>query len=224
MNKKPISGFEDLNEDPYQMSIIVKDTKDFTAPELITAIATAVADFAPVRQEAAERGQNWEEWLSGRFRKIVKRLKPSLFNKLSSSLEEDKVEYLIVVGKVDLIIISPQPKSFAPSYMKRAQLSGLTVVDSILPSKSDSQTTVVVNSECNMSISKMAVSAAHALQMAKQFAYDSDLPELSDWNPLQASFVWRNLDDSNEYTVDVVDAGLTEVEPGTMTAAAIVKV
>lgn len=223
MTHRKISGFEDFSEDPYQLSIIVKDTKDFTTLELVSSIATSVADFAPVQQEAHNRGEHWEQWLSGRFRKIVKRLKPSLYNKFVSQLHESNFEYFISSGKVELIILAPQRKSFVLPSLKRAQLSGLTVIKAPLPNHSQNSTIVIINNHTDMSVSKMAVSAAHALQMTKQFIYDSDSHRFSQWSPSQTDFIWKDLDNENEYTIDVVDAGLTEVEHGTRTAAAIIQ-
>lgn len=221
---KLISGHEDFSDDPYQLLIIVKDSKDFTAEQLVTMVATSVTDFAPVSQDAAERGENWELWLAGRFRKVVKRLKPSLYSTLSKNLSEMSVEHFVCYGDVDLIVIAPQRKSFAPAFLKRAQVSGLSVVEAPLPEETEASTMVMVNTDVEMSVPKMAVAAAHALQMTKQVAYDSNSKSLADWSPSQAGFVWIALDDDNaEYTVEVVDAGLTEVIPGSMTAASIVR-
>lgn len=221
MVHREISGFEDLSEDPYQLSIIVKDTKNFTTLELVSSIATSVADFAPVRQEAHNRGENWEQWLSGRFRKIVKRLKPSLYNKFVSQLHEDNFEYFISSGKVELIVLAPQRKSFVLPSLKRAQLSGLSTVEGILPTTISPESTISVLLDSSLSVSKAAVSAAHALQVAKQSIYDES--GFDNFGSLlkNVDFVWKDLSDETEYTLDIVDAGLTEVVPGTRTAAVL---
>lgn len=223
MTIREISGQEDFHEDPYQLSIIVKDTKDFTAYELIRTVSTSVASFVPVWQEASERGSNWEEWLNGRFRKIIKRLKPTLFDKLAVNLQNDNIEYLISTGKIDLIVIAPQRKSFAPSYLKRAQLSGLSTVEELLSTKISPESTVSVLLDSSLSVSKAAVSAAHALQVAKQSIYDESGFDNFDSLLKNVDFVWKDLSDSTEYTLDIVDAGLTEVEPGTRTAAVLLR-
>lgn len=223
MAPRVISGKEDSHQDPYQLTIIVKDTKDFTAYELVKTVATSVASFVPVWQEASERGKNWEEWLNGRFRKLVKRLKPSLFNKLAVQLQNDNIEYLISTGKIDLIVLAPQRKSFAPSYLKRAQLSGLSTVEGILPTTISPESTISVLLDNSLSVSKAAVSAAHALQVAKQSIYDENGFDNFDSLLKNVDFVWKDLSDGTEYTLDIVDAGLTEVDPGTRTAAVLLR-
>lgn len=223
MTIREISGQEDFHEDPYQLSIIVKDTKDFTAYELIRTVSTSVASFVPVWQEASERGSNWEEWLNGRFRKIIKRLKPTLFDKLAVNLQKDNIEYLISTGKIDLIVIAPQRKSFAPSYLKRAQLSGLSTVEELLSTKISPESTISVLLDRSLSVSKAAVSAAHALQVAKQTIYDESGFDNFDSLLKNVDFVWKDLSDDTEYSFDIVDAGLTEVNPGTRTAAVLLR-
>lgn len=223
MNTKTISGTEDHSEDPYQLVIIVKDTKDFTSKQLISSIAIAVSSFTPVSQQAAERGENWESWLAGRFRKIVKRMKPAQFEKISYSLDENEIEYLSYTGDVELIVLSPQPKSFAPIYLKRAQVSGLSVIDEPFSNFSNAAITVLINTSVDMSVSKMSVAAAHALQMAKQYVFDNDDERFAEWNKEDVAFIAAPVDDSVDLTVEVVDAGLTEVIPGSLTAGAIIR-
>ena len=220
---RDISGFEDASDDPYQLNIIVKDTKNFTSLEIMKALAKAIVDFVPVRQEAAERGENWIEWLNGRFRKIVKRLKPSQFDKLSAQLTNDFVEHSVFENdEVSIVIISPQRKSFQPSYLKRAQLSGLTIVkEDIVEDWDKTKSTVLVNQSADMSVSKMLVSSSHAVQMAKQFVYDSETLSMDDFNISEFDFVLLDIDESISYDVEIVDAGLTEVASGTMTAAVV---
>lgn len=222
---REISGFEDVSDDPYQLSIIVKDTKNFTSLEIMKALSEAIVDFVPVRQDAAERGENWIEWLNGRFRKIVKRLKPSQFDKLSEQLANDDVEHFVFEnGNVSVIVLSPQHKSFQPSYLKRAQLSGLTTVkEDIIQSWDKTKSTVLINQSADMSVSKMLVSSSHAVQMAKQFVYDSENLSTDDFNISEFDFVLLNIDETIAYDVEIVDAGLTEVASGTMTAAVMFK-
>lgn len=220
---REISGFEDVSDDPYQLNIIVKDTKNFTSLEIMKALSEAIVDFVPVRQDAAERGENWVEWLNGRFRKIVKRLKPSQFDKLSEQLANDDIEHgVFETDKVSMIIISPQRKSFQPSYLKRAQLSGLTTVEENIARIWDrGKNTVLINQSADMSISKMLVSSSHAVQMAKQFFYDSETLSMDDFNISEFDFVLLDIDETVSYDVEIVDAGLTEVASGTMTAAVV---
>ena len=222
MNRE-ISGFEDTSDDPYQLSVIVKDTKDFTSLQIVQALSEAIVEFVPVRQDAAERGENWVKWLNGRFRKIVKRLKPSQFDKLSEQLANDDIEHgVFETDKVSMIIISPQRKSFQPSYLKRAQLSGLTTVEENIARIWDrGKNTVLINQSADMSISKMLVSSSHAVQMAKQFFYDSETLSMDDFNISEFDFVLLDIDETVSYDVEIVDAGLTEVASGTMTAAVV---
>lgn len=222
MNDKDvtISGHEDLDPDPYALQIIVKDTKDFTEKNLVETTARAVIFFLPEHStmESGEAGENFEQWINGRFRKLLKRVKPNHFTKLITELEDNGIKHVTYAeGNVQLVVIEPVRKSFTLPALKRAQVSGLTVIENVLdrPVADLKHVQVTLNKDIGMSPSKAAVAAAHALQML----HKDDKTVLS----LDLKAIWASIDKDtvdDEYDSVIRDAGLTEVETGSVTAAA----
>jgi len=227
--KPVISGHEDNSEDPLELTVIVEDTKNFTEPELIQAVAESVISFVPVPSQMPENS-HFAQWIQGRFRKLLKRMKPNYFVKLPKELENNNIAFSTYKkGNVNLIIIEPQPKSFTLPVLKRAQVSGL----SLLPIETYPKATmfgkveIVINENLTMSASKSAIAAAHALQLFRDDAYlNNKLTYEVLMRSMPVHIVWQKIEketDDQDFTVVIRDAGLTEVEPGSITAAVRVR-
>lgn len=223
-----ISGHEDNDPDPYALNIIVEDTKNYTNDELIKIVAASVIKFVPVPQHM-EENSNFSIWVQGRFRKLLKRMKPAYFKKLPQELKENNITFSqFSEGNIQLIVIEPLRKSFTLPVLKRAQVSGLTTIDPRIDetekifAKMYGNFDIVLNKELDMSVSKAAIAAAHALQMLRDKLYEEDKISYDIlMRNMPIAITWKNIDKEtadNQYSVVIRDAGLTEVEPGSITA------
>lgn len=202
-----------------EMTIVVKDTKDFTATQLAKATALAVADFTPAKSSMSP-SSSWSLWMDG-FRKLLKRMKPGSFASLPSKLEEAGVSYSQVeyVG-VELIVVEPLPKEQAQALLKNAQVAGLQVEPELFKPRSYDRLLITVNSRLGMSPGKAAVAAAHALQLYRDqlvAAWGDNKPFERFIETLHVQF--GELDNLPTTAILVRDAGHTEVEAGSHTAA-----
>lgn len=225
-----ISGNEDEDQDPYALNVIVEDTKNFTDYELITAVAKAVVTFVPVPEHMTPES-SFTPWVQGRFRKLLKRIKPNYFVKLQQELTDNKVKFYVSRhNNVNLIVVEPLRKSFTLPVFKRAQVSGLKTLDEksenpYMPSAMMyGRAEITINSEIEMSVSKSAIAAAHAFQLLRDdlFKNDRNTYEVV-MRSMPINVVWRTIDKEkadSEFVSVIRDAGLTEVEPGSITAAA----
>lgn len=201
---------------PCTLNIIVEDTHDFTEPELVSAVAKAVAMFVPFPWKITP-GTNWDTWYSARFRKILKRMKSKDFEKLRNSISG----YCHREGKVNLFLMPPIPYTAKPSFLKRAQVSGLVVQESVLPhTRLFGKPLVTANDDVMMSPAKTAVAAAHALQLLRDKIAVERPNEFNMWKNqgYPINLRWGACLETDDVVIH--DAGLTEVEPGTITASA----
>lgn len=215
-----ISGNAEVTDDPYRLTVIVSDTRDFTSLELAHATAIAVKNFVPFKEDI-EPNTNMAIWMSGRFGKLLKRLKPKYFAKMIETVEG----YLYVEGNVSLFVIQPFRRSELPTLAKKAQVSGLQLLED---EESNTPKTnlstgirITLNNSLNMSASKAAIAAAHALQLLRDSIYslkDEPLKEVFENSEIEV--VWSTIDSNNLPEIVIRDAGLTEVTPGSITAVA----
>lgn len=245
MNKVLVSGYPNDDDDNYVLTVVVKDSRDFTTLQLCEAVSKAVVTFTPLPEDMVE-GSSWKTWKSGRFTKILKRLKEKDFVNLPESLRNSGVSFFEYrFGNIDLVVVEPVRKSFRDDVLKRAQVSGLQVLpDEGMSVSLFGRVTVVVNKDLDMGPSKAAIASAHALQIWRDNLHVHNPLQLQIWNRTKpVSVLWKSLgvvsDEGNivqldrtflnprfeeglikMYPVLVRDAGLTEVVPGSITAAA----
>lgn len=208
-----ISGYEDLDEDPFRLNIIVEDTKDFTDVDVIRAAALSVVDFVPEKSSIDENSVFYR-WVQGRFGKFLKRMKSAQYAKLSDELRSLGILHKqYVFGTVHITVMEPVRRSFSAPVYKRAQLSHLTVLDGEFDKVGSHSIEIFVNADLDMSVSKGSVAAAHALQSLRDTNTDIMISE-SSVGVIKGSIVEKDFD------VSIHDAGLTEVTPDSITAAA----
>lgn len=217
MNIK-VSGMPDMNEDMPVLTFIVRDSKDFTAREL----QSALIKFFIEHYSFLKAQELFTEWNNGRFRKILKRVKPNDFNKIVKQVSGRSYSS----GNINLFVLPLHRKFDEPIGIKRAQVTGLTVLDETIQSSSEedllpdgSFVQFFVNSNIDMTVSKQTIALCHAVH---QFFEETSSEIIEKWASNNYAFTINEIIIENNEKFDTVihDAGLTEVTPGSITAAA----
>lgn len=210
-----------LNDDPLAMNIVVRDTKDFTITQLAKATAFSVASFTPLSY--LDVSPSWKEWNKTNFRKILKRMKPNKFDKLSETPPKTVRSGSYSLGGVDVIVFEPLRKSREIDALKSAQVSHFTTIDEELSSATMFGVPVVtLNKDLGMSAGKASVAAAHALQKLREKMFIEGSFNNYSNREVSKNFVvrWDSIDENDESEIVIHDSGFTEVVPGSITAVA----
>lgn len=221
-----ISAHEDPEgESPWALQCVVEETADFNEQELSQALSVAVLNFLDAAKDNAEWSAAVARWKQGRIRKILRRARNARWTKL----EEDQGLTTVTNG-ISIRVFVPSAMDSIPANIKKCQVSGLNVNPNISLAAMDGQATISINSALDMSPAKAAVACAHVAQLMSEqlsdeayllwkkseFAMDIDYLDV----PL---FIETNAPVGIDEIADVViyDGGLTEVEPGSITAVGI---
>jgi peptidyl-tRNA hydrolase len=178
----------------------------------------------------------WQDWLSGIFTKTVRRAKPAEYEKARAvgALAE------VCHGGASALAFAPYPADNLPRPIARLQVSGTELERRGWGEEQDGAYAIVaLNEDLGMSTGKAAAQAAHALWSAwLQLGERSRERWVADG--LAFRLVGVPVEDiglgqllgiaPGEYGTDPVcrvyvnihDAGLTEVEPGSLTAVGLV--
>lgn len=198
-----------MTDDPYRMFLVVR--KGAIASLERACVLAGAAAVASLRKHPPPR-----EWVE-RPGKICLRARTW------SQWEQVLVEPHALVGDAEgeaVVAIPPRRRSERGPVLERLQAMS-TELDSLptaLPETRD-ELVYLVNPRCAMSSGKVIAQVAHAAVLAAE--------ELPGWTPRAAraacpdADVFDDLCDRDDLTARVVDAGLTEVPPGTVTVLAL---
>lgn len=161
---------------------------------------------------------SWQPWLSGRFAKTVRRAKAVHFNAAA-----EQALAVVRVGDAAAAAFAPVTYADMPGYLRKMQVAGtdLPRAGEWGPEGADGPT-LLVNDSLGMSTGKAAAQAAHGL-----FAWALGMPWewLGEWAEDGYPYIASSAD-ATEFdqrvgnaSVKIADAGLTEVEPGSVTVA-----
>jgi hypothetical protein len=172
-----------------------------------------------------QRVDNWAEWLSGRFTKSVRRVKP---NGIDAILSEDPYHVAdIAVNDVTRVIgMVPRPYEEFSKKLSRTRVSGLDLERTKRIGWAHRRRvgaqgpTLMINSSIEMSTGKMAAQCAHAV-----FAWllNATPDRVDNWiaNECPMTFAYAPQGEieylSSSGWDAIVDSGLTEIEPNTTT-------
>ena len=181
--------------------------------------AVAAAALACVLAYARrETGDAWDEWVQGRFTKTVRRASPKAFAKLSAGAPSGKV----VVGLAEAAAFEPQRYEDMPRALRSLQVSGTQLPAGKPVPAGPGKPLIVLNQDLDMSTGKAAAQAAHALLAwyltlgtVQACAYAADPGAAVIEVPAER---FRELAAAPEAGPLIVDAGLTEIDPGSATA------
>lgn len=217
-----------MHEEGYVQPIMLLVDKADPAAHVDAVHAAALASVLAFAEESlshVDPDPSWAAWLSGPFTKSVRRADAKTFEKLS--LKFNDVEHAAVtVGKARAMAFRPTMYGALSRHLSKLQVSGTD-----LPERGTDQTVstpegapaLIVNAALEMSTGKQAAQAGHAL-----FAWflSLDTPARREWYengcPFRLEFVPQEFFDRYAATVPeellIVDAGHTEIDPGTATA------
>lgn len=210
---------KEINESPIAMQIIVKDAKDFTELELCHAVGHAVAFYTGAGRLSKERTEYYEQWSLGEHRKVVRRARGALWEKLLA--ENSEYFHYALSGNVEVLIMPPMPMSEISKNIRKAQVSGLVTLpdNSSFATHAEPLLSIYTNSEVPMSPGKRAAAVGHITQLMMEKLDEEDYVEwLESGFEIRVSSLGNMETNVSLSSVFVQDNGHTEVAPGTLTA------
>lgn len=161
----------------------------------------------------------WDAWLAGSFTKSVRLAKPKLFQKVR--LEPNRIIVMTAnygdLDAVQVVAFGPMEEPF-PKSIKRCQVSGLEMPRLGFKPIDKTQFIIAINPDVPMTTGKTAAQCAHAY-MGHHILFPN-LEEPRNVNITEDPEIFHTLMEDGKNKVEIKDAGLTEVEPGTLTVIA----
>jgi peptidyl-tRNA hydrolase len=210
---------------PWAMQIVLRMEKNAPQSRAHLCSAAAVAVVRLLTSPEAGPDGAWrshiDTWTNSRIRKHARRARGAAWN---ACQQLDGVTAVVAGASARAFV--PTPVTKIPESLKKLQLSG-SEPEQIGPrhidSRLDGPLIVSISTDPWLSLGKAAAAAGHAAQIALYkmpedrrsvwaaagYPVVVEHPQPKDWAQVQA--------DSN---VQVVDAGFTEIVPGTVTAVA----
>lgn len=224
---RPITGVDDPDgEAPWAMQLVarVERAAPPTATAVCEAAGTAVARFL-ADERALPGGEWWPEvdrWLSGRIRKHARKARGAAWERACAW-----PGLTVAHGAAEVRAFVPGPTDAIPKDIGRLQLQGFDLDDPEPAAEIDpvpgGPLVVSITPHPALPTGKAAAAAGHAAQLAAARMPPS---RLVAWAATGFAVAvehpgpgrWRSLRHTSP--VAVVDAGYTEVAPGTCTAVA----
>jgi peptidyl-tRNA hydrolase len=212
-----------VQDDPWQMHLIVRKDREASAEELIAAAMRATLDCVEKYEEDPDHAEAFAAWFALSFRKVTLRAKEGEWKRL---LEEQAG----VADRDELVfVMPPMQKSAREPFLKKLQVYNVEIPP--LPGADKlpaAAMRLLLNGDAGMSLGKAIAQASHAVLILFRHLHDSHLlplkEELGVWEEgerkicvgLEKGERFREIDNL-PYVARVRDAGLTEVVPGTHT-------
>lgn len=194
---------------------------------IVAAAIASTSAYAKTLGPGVHRDGVWEQWLSGKFTKSVRRADLKTFAKLESDVGF-RHESHVVVGKAKAMAYLPAAYEDMPRPITRLQVSGTDLPDAPLTSPARTRSgdpVIVLNGALGMSTGKSAAQAGHAL-FAWQLNRGETDGELAGIRLASTQLIIATEDEFQDLRRHaagplIVDSGLTEIDPDTATAFVI---
>ena len=209
-------------ESPWALQCVVEETTDFNEQELAHALSIAVLNFLDAAKDNPEWSAAVARWKQGRIRKILRRARNARWTKL-----EDEQGVTTVTNGISIRVFVPSAMDSIPANIKKCQVSGLNVNPKVIPAMAAGLATININTALDMSPAKAAVACAHVAQLiSEQLTEEAYLRWKNSGFSMEIGYLdvplfnevhsLTNIDEAAD--VVIRDGGLTEVEPGSITA------
>lgn len=214
---------ESEDEAPWAMQLVLRLERTAVPTRTQLCECAAAAVVLLIADPRSQPGGTWEpsvgRWVDGRIRKIVRRARGA---KWEATAELEHVE--VDRGGAQVRAFLPGPMDGVPDTLSKLQLTGTEPPELGEPAPADpAGVTISVTPEVAMSVGKTAAQCGHAAQLAwrtmsaarRQAWADAGFPVRVE-HPAAAR--WAEL--AALAPVSVIDAGFTEIAPGTVTTLA----
>lgn len=220
---KSLPSYLSKETNPYSLPVILKIDPDvvLTHEQVLEATVQTFAHFFN-NDNVASEDSHWFEplniWMQGRIRKVSRRAKPGPWYKIRQELKH----YYHQHNNVEMIILPPHPLDEIPLMVKKLQVSGLDLEQTKQFNSPIQENMPIFNIATNpnivMTTGKSIAQVAHATQvniltskpeMLKAWVANKYATQFTNWNsPMLLN------------SIEIQDAGFTEIEPGTLTVKA----
>lgn len=221
MSEPYISAYADPEgESPWALQCVVNENSEFSENALAQATAHAVVAFLDAARTNPEWGKAVDRWRQGRIRKILRRAKNAKWDKLAS---EEGVT--TTFNGITIRVFVPSAMDEIPASIRKCQVSGIKVTEGewLKHPMVNPCLQIHTNGELGMSPGKAAIAAAHVAHLtAERLTPEEYLEWKNNGFPISLSQLTRIDEWVERYAlVAIHDGGLTEVEPGSLTAVGI---
>lgn len=196
--------------------IVLRVDKEEPAAHCDAIAAAAVASVLAYANRTGDEA--WEDWVAGRFTKTVRRAGPKPFAKLCAQALSGVVQ----IGMAEAVAFEPQRYEDMPRALRALQVSGTQLPDTEPAPVAPGSPVIILNRDLSMSTGKAAAQAAHALLA---WFLELDAGQKQAWAARPGAAVeevskrsFSALHGRRGSGPLIVDAGLTEIDPGTPTA------
>lgn len=221
MSEPYISAYADPEgESPWALQCVVNETNEFSENALAQATAHAVVAFLDAARSNPEWGIAVDRWRQGRIRKILRRAKNARWDKLA---EEEGLT--TTFNGITVRVFVPSAMDEIPANIRKCQVSGIKVTQNewLEHPKIAPGLQIHTNGALDMSPGKAAIAAAHVAHLT---AERLTAEEYEQWKENGYPIALSKLSNIDSWVeryalVAIHDGGLTEVEPGSLTALGI---